>query len=106
MESKNNSSEEESNDSINKEKSSIEEKKKYPKEKKLTRIGNKLYYKDTKNRNTIVRLTQRRVEPSKIKKMLDTSRSLLSKWVNYDKRPLKKMGRPPEFHDEYKKFLY
>jgi len=38
--------------------------------------------------------------------MLDVSRSLLSKWVNYDKRPLKKMGRPPKFNDEHKKFLY
>ena len=99
MESKNNSSEEESNYSINEKKSSLEEKKKYQKEKKLTRIGNKLYNIDTMNRITIVRLTQRGVEPSKIKKMLDVSRSLLSKWVNYDKRPLKKMGRPPQFND-------
>jgi len=64
MESKNNSSEEESNYSINEEKSSLEEKKKYQKEKKLTRIGNKLYDIDTMNRITIVRLTQRGVEPS------------------------------------------
>ena len=33
-----------------------------------TRIGNKLYDEDTMKRNNIVRLTQRGVEPSKIKK--------------------------------------
>ena len=64
MESKNNSTEEESNDSIKEEKSSLKEKKTYQKEKKLIIIGNKLFDKDAMNRITIVRLTQRGVEPS------------------------------------------
>ena len=66
MESENNSSEEKSNHSINEEKSSLEEK-------KLKRIGNRLYDEDTINRITIVRLTQRGVESSKIKIILSVS---------------------------------
>ena len=46
------------------------------------------------------------VKRKEIKKMLNNSRSLLWKWVYYDKREPKKMGMPSKFNEEYKKFLF
>ena len=40
-----------------------------------------------------------------IKKILDIPKSLLYKWVNYDKRKEKKMGRPPKFNESEKDFF-
>ena len=73
--------------------------------KKYTRIGNKLYDIETLNRITIVRLTQVKVPPKKIRALLDVSRALVSKWANYKKREPKKMGRPPKFTKEQKEYL-
>jgi len=107
MESNEISSGEEPNDMHEEEVISLDENQNNnKKEKNMTRIGNKFYDEDTMNRITIVRLTQVGIEPSKIRKMLKISRSLLSKWVNYAKRPMKKMGRPPKFNTEHKNFLY
>ena len=74
--------------------------------KKYTRIGNKVYDEDTLNRITIVRLTQVGVPPKQIRSLLKVSRALVSKWVNYDKRKPKKMGRPPKFTQEQKEYLF
>ena len=63
----------------------------------MSLIGNKEYDEDTLNRITIVRLTQKRVSQSKIKRLLGLSRALISKCANYDKRKPKTMGRPPKF---------
>ena len=76
------------------------------KDKKLTKIGNKTYDKDTINRITIVRLTQAGLSHSEIKKILKVNKSLITKWMNYDKMKSKKMGRPPKFTDEHKQFIY
>ena len=73
--------------------------------KKYTRIGNKLYDIETLNRITIVRLTQVKVPPKKIRALFDISRALVSKWENYKKREPKKMGRPPKFTKEQKEYL-
>ena len=75
-------------------------------EKKMTLIGNKEYDEDTLNRITIVRLTQKKIPQSEIRKLLDVSKALVSKWANYDKRKPKTMGRPPKFTDEQKDFIY
>ena len=82
---------------------SIEEKEK---NEKKTRIGNKIYDINTLNRITIVRLTQAGVKPMDIKNMLDVPKSVLYKWVNYDKLDHKKMGRPPKFSEDQKDFIY
>ena len=55
------------------------------KEIKRTKIGNKEYDEDTMNRITIVRLTHVGMKPEEIKKILNVSRSLLWKWVHYDR---------------------
>ena len=75
-------------------------------ENKITLIGNKEYDEDTLNRITIVRLTQKGVSQSEIKKILGVSRALVSKWANYQKRKPKTMGRPPKFSEEQKEFIY
>ena len=74
--------------------------------KKMTRIGNKLYDEHTLNRITIVRLTQLGIPPSVIKNMLKVSGALLYKWVNFNKREVKKMGRPTKFEQEELDFIY
>ena len=38
--------------------------------------------------------------------MLNISKSLLCKWVHYDKMVPKKMGRPKKFTDEQLDFIY
>ena len=76
------------------------------KEIKRTKIGNKEYDEDTMNRITIVRLTQVGMKPEEIKKILNVSRSLLWKWVHYDQRVPKKMGRPKKFNEEQLDFIY
>ena len=58
--------------------------------KKYIRIGNKVNNEDTLNRITIVRLTQVGEQPKQIRSLLKVSRALVSKWVNYKKRELKK----------------
>ena len=73
--------------------------------KKYTRIGNKVYDIDTLNRITIVRLTQAKVPPKKIRALLDISRTLVSKWSNYQKRVTKKLGTPPKLTKQQKEFL-
>ena len=73
---------------------------------KKTRIGNKIYDEDTLNRITIVRLTQVGIKPKEIKAMLNISKSMLYKWVNYEKMKPKKMGRPPKFQELHKDFIY
>ena len=56
----------------------------------LTRIGSQFYDKDTLNRITIVRLTQIGLSQMEIRRILNVSKSLVSKWANYDKREHKK----------------
>ena len=73
--------------------------------KELIRIGNKTYDIDTMNRIIIVRLIQVGVPPKQIKEMLGISKSLLWKWVHYDKRE-KKVGRPQKFSEAQKEFIY
>ena len=55
---------------------------------------------------TIVRLTQVGVKPSEIKKMFGISKALMHKFAYYDKREKKKMGRPPNFNQTHKDFIY
>ena len=38
--------------------------------------------------------------------MLNISKSMLYKWVNYEKMKPKKMGRPPKFQELHKDFIY
>ena len=52
----------------------------------MTLIGNKEYDEDNLNRITIVRLTQKKIPQFEIRKLLDVSKALISKWANYDKR--------------------
>ena len=52
----------------------------------LTRIGNKIYDKDILNRIIIVRLTQISLPQIEIRRLLKVSKTLVSKWSNYDKR--------------------
>ena len=73
--------EKDKNDSDSNESISLEEN-----ENKKTLIGNKEYDEDTLNRITIVRLTQKGVSKSEIKKILGVSRALVSKWANYQKK--------------------
>ena len=82
---------------------SIEEKEKNEKKR---RKSNKIYDINTLNRITIVRLTQAGVKPMDIKNMLDVPKSVLYKWINYDKENYKKMGRPPKFSEDEKDFIY
>ena len=56
----------------------------------LTRIGSKFYDKDTLNRITIVQLTQIGLSQMEIRRILNVTKSLVSKWANYDKREHKK----------------
>ena len=72
----------------------------------LTRIGSQFYDKDTLNRITIVRLTQIGLSQMEIRRILNVSKSLVSKWANYDKREHKKKGRPEKFNEEEKNFIY
>ena len=58
------------------------------------------------NRITIVRLTQLGLSFGEIKNILGVKKSLISKWMKYDKRIPKKMGRPKKFTDEQKDFIY
>ena len=68
--------------------------------KSLTKIGNCSYDIDTLNRITIVRLTQCGMPQKEIRKILNVSRALTSKWANYAKMIPKKMGRPLKFSEE------
>ena len=55
---------------------------------------------------TIVRLTQLGYSHAKIKDILGVKKSLVSKWMNYEKMVPKKIGRPKKFSDEQKNFIY
>ena len=72
----------------------------------MTLIGNKTYDENTLNRITIVRLTQLGYSHAEIRKILRVKKSLVSKWMNYEKRIPKKMGRPKKFSEEQKNFIY
>ena len=72
----------------------------------LTRIGSQFYDKDTLNRITIVQLTQIGLSQMEIRRILNVTKSLVSKWANYDKREHKKKGRPEKFNEEEKNFIY
>ena len=76
------------------------------KEKKLTLIGNETYDEDTLNRITIVRLTQVCLSHAEIKKILGVKKWLVSKWMKYEKRVPKNMGRLKKFSEDQKKFIY
>ena len=60
-------------------------------EKKMTLIGNKEYDEDTLNRITIVRLTQKKIPQSEIRKLLGVSKALVSKWANLIKESQKQL---------------
>lgn len=64
--------------------------------------GSKIYDEDTLNRITIVRLTQVGIKPTEIKRILNVSKSMLYKWVNYQKMEQKKLGRRPKFQESQK----
>ena len=68
--------------------------------KSLTKIWNSSYDIDTLYRITIVRLSQCGMPQKEIRKILNVSRALTSKWVNYAKMQQKKIGRPLKFSEE------
>ena len=72
----------------------LEEQNNVDKNANLTRIGSQIYDKDTLNRITIVRLTQIGLSQMEIRRILNVSKALVSKWANYDKRDHKKKSRP------------
>ena len=74
--------------------------------KSLTKIGNSSYDIDTLNRITIVRLTQCGMPQKEIRKILNVSRALTSKWANYAKMQPKKIGRPLKFSEEENEFVF
>ena len=74
--------------------------------KDLIRIGTKFYTQKEINRITIVRLKQAGLSHSEITRILNVPKSLVSKWMKYNEMTYKKMGRPPKFNEEHKKFIY
>ena len=69
-------------------------------------IGNKSYDIDELNRITIVRLTQCGISQGDIRKLLNVSKALTSKWSNYEKIKHKKVGRPLKFSEEENDFIF
>ena len=43
---------------------------------------------------------------TEIKKILKVSKTLASKWANYEKNSTKKMGRPLKFSEEENEFIF
>ena len=69
------------------------------KKKQMTMIGNKFYDIDELNRITIVRLTQCGISQGDIRKLLNVSKAITSKWSNYEKMKPKKIGMPLKFSE-------
>ena len=72
----------------------------------MTMIGNKSYDIDELNRITIVRLTQCGISQGDIRKLLNVSKALTSKWSNYEKIKPKKVGRALKFSEEENDFIF
>ena len=69
-------------------------------------IGNKSYDIDELNRITIVRLTQCGISQGEIRKLLNVSKALTSKWSNYEKMKPKKLGKSLKFSEEENDFIF
>ena len=76
------------------------------KKKQIRMIGNKSYDIDELNSITIVRLTKHNISQGEIRKLLNVSKALTSKWSNYEKMKPKKLGRPLKFSEEENDFIF